>query len=79
MMLLQIKDYEEVNVIDRTVSPITTKMLPRVTVTTIPNQTSKPYGFMQSCSVLLPSQIHMTKFTPHLGYFFQFNQKCGKN
>ena len=34
---------------------------------------------MQSCSVLLPSQIHMTKFTPHLGYFFQFNQRCGKN
>ena len=41
--------------------------------------TRKPYGFMQSCSVLLPSQIHMTKFTPHLGYFFQFNQRCGKN
>ena len=41
-------------------------------------KTRKPYGFMQSCSVLLPSQIHMTKFTPHLGYFFQFNQRCGK-
>ena len=41
--------------------------------------TRKPYGFMQSCSVFLPSQIHMTKFTPHLGYFFQFNQRCGKN
>ena len=41
--------------------------------------TRKPYGFMQSCSVLLPSQIHMTKFTPHLGYFFQFSQRCGKN
>ena len=41
--------------------------------------TRKPYGFMQSCSVLLPSQIHMTKFTPHLGYFFQFNQRYGKN
>ena len=42
-------------------------------------QTRKPYGFMQSCSVLLPSQIHMTKFTPHLDYFFQFNQRYGKN
>ena len=41
--------------------------------------TRKPYVFMKSCSVLLPSQIHMTKFTPHLGYFLQFNQRCGKN
>ena len=42
-------------------------------------KTRKPYCFMQSCSVLLPSQIHMTKFTQHLGYFFQFNQRYGKN
>ena len=39
----------------------------------------KPYGFMQSSSVLLPSQINMTKLTPHLGYFFQFNQCYGEN
>ena len=49
------------------------------TVTDSSASTRKPYGFMQSCSVLLPSQIHMTKFTPHLGYFFQFNQRYGKN
>ena len=48
-------------------------------ISLVPLPTRKPYGFMQSCSVLLPSQIHMTKFTPHLGYFFQFNQMCGKN
>ena len=48
---------------------------PKVT----PKKTRKPYGFMQSCSVLLPSQIYVTKFTPHLGNFFQFNQRCGKN